>query len=830
MADPRDTQLSFLGSTKAKPPNPPEPPDPSGPADPPDPPGPPDPPDPPALDSDEVALHETTRQRYLNYALSVITSRALPDIRDGLKPVQRRILYAMFHNLHLAPDGRFRKSAAVVGEVMAKYHPHGDQAIYDAMVRMAQSFSLRYPLVDGHGNFGSLDGDPPAAMRYTEAKLQRLSLDLLSELKKKVVDTRDTYDGSNVEPVVLPAQVPQLLINGSTGIAVGMATNIPPHNLGEVVGALVALIDDPDLELEEIMEMVPGPDFPTGCRIETGPEDMRTMYETGGGPVTMAGEYEVETIERRKFAVIKSIPYGLKKGDLISKIAELIVRKKVPQIVDVRDESTDDVRIVLELKGRANPEVAMAYLYKHTPLRCNFHVNLTCLVPTDNPQVAGPAKVDLKRILTAFLTFRMEVVTRRFQFELDELEKRIHILEGFAKVFDALDVAIRIIRQSEDKRDASLKLQARFDLDEIQAEAVLETKLYKLARMEVQAIIDELEAKQAEADRIRMILSSEGMRWEVIRSELESLRARYADDRRSKLERAATVEAFDPEAYIVRENAWVIVTRDGWIKRQRGWSDVSAIRAREDDEVRWLMRGSTRECVALFTDLGACYVMRIADVPATTGYGEPVQRFFSFADGEKVVGAVVTDPRSLPEAPEGAEDLGWPLMLAVTRKGKCLRFPLAPHATPSTKSGRRYARLAKRGDGVVAVVVTVGHENVCLASHKARCLIFPVDEVNVLSGAGKGVQAIKLGDGDYVLGYDLATAARQGCEVETNRGAGIIVRTTKYEVTRRGGRGRQMLKRGTLTKWVQGPVQPVSWGEDSEELEEYAEEDEREQE
>jgi len=636
MADNPDSQLSLLGSRQAPPADPP------------------DPPDPPELGTDEVALHETTRQRYLNYALSVITSRALPDIRDGLKPVQRRILYAMFHNLHLAPDGRFRKSAAVVGEVMAKYHPHGDQAIYDAMVRMAQSFSLRYPLVDGHGNFGSLDGDPPAAMRYTEAKLQRLSLDLLSELKKKVVDVRDTYDGSTEEPVVLPAQVPQLLINGSTGIAVGMATNIPPHNLGEVVEALVALIDDPDLELDEIMEIVPGPDFPTGCRIETGSKAMRSMYETGGGPVIMAGEYEVEVIDRRKYAVITSIPYGLKKADLIGKIAELIVRKKVPQIVDIRDESTDDVRIVLELKGRANPEVAMAYLYKHTPLRSNFHVNLTCLVPTDNPQVAGPAKVDLKTVLTAFLTFRMEVVTRRFEFELAELERRIHILEGFAKVFDALDVAIRIIRESEDKRDASMRLQERFDLDEIQAEAVLETKLYKLARMEIQAILDELEAKQAEADRIRMILSSEGMRWEVIRSELESIRSRYADDRRSKLERAATVEAFDPEAYIVRENAWVIVTRDGWIKRQRGWKDVSAIRAREDDEVRWLMRGSTRECVALFTDMGACYVMRIADVPATTGYGEPVQRFFNFADGEKVIGAAVTDARSPPEPPEGA--------------------------------------------------------------------------------------------------------------------------------------------------------------------------------
>ena len=771
-------------------------------------------------DRDEVALHETTRQRYLNYAMSVITSRALPDIRDGLKPVHRRILYAMFHNLHLGPDSRYRKSAAVVGEVMAKYHPHGDQAIYDAMVRLAQDFSMRYPLVDGHGNFGSLDGDPPAAMRYTEARLMPLSVDLLSELRKRVVDTRPTYDGSTVEPVVLPAQAPQLLINGSTGIAVGMATNIPPHNLGEVIEALVALIDEPDLELEELLETVPGPDFPTGCRIETKPEELREIYATGHGPVTMAGEYAVEMIDRKKHAVISSIPYGLKKGDLIAKIADLIVRRKVPQILDVRDESTDDVRIVLELKRGANPEVAMAFLYKHTPLRSNFHVNMTCLIPTDNPLVAGPARVDLRTFLTSFLAFRMEVVTRRFRYELEELEKRIHILEGFARVFDALDVAIRIIRSAEDKADASVKLRRRFKLDEIQAEAVLEIKLYRLARMEIQAILDELEAKRTEADRIRMILSSETMRWEVVRSELESIRARYADDRRSCLERSDTMDSFDPEAYIVRENAWVIVTRDGWIKRQRGYKDISAIRVREEDEVRWLMRASTTESVALFTDRGTCYVMRIADVPATTGYGEPVQRFFSFADGEQVVGAIVTDERSLPPTPEGAEELGWPLMLAVTRGGKCLRFPLAPHRTPSTRSGRKYARVSPRNDGVVGVVVTVGHENVCLASEKARCLIFPVDEVNVLGGPGKGVQAIKLGKGDRVLGFAVSMAARKGLETETTRGASMWVRTTKYEVTHRGGLGRQMLKRGSLVRVIAAPVQPMSWGEDAEEDEE----------
>ncbi len=804
MSERNDSQLSLLDRPKA-----PEPAD--APAD-----APPDaPPPPPRPGPTEVALHETTRQRYLNYALSVITSRALPDIRDGLKPVQRRILYAMFHNLHLHADGRFRKSAAVVGEVMAKYHPHGDQAIYDAMVRMAQSFALRYPLVDGHGNFGSLDGDPPAAMRYTEAKLQRLASELLAELKQETVDTRATYDGSTEEPVVLPAQVPQLLINGSTGIAVGMATNIPPHNLGEVIQALTALIDDSSLGLDELLTMVPGPDFPTGGRIETGPADIRTIYETGQGPVTMAGEYHVEPGGGRKIAVITSIPYGIKKGDLISKIAEQIVRKKVPQILDVRDESTDDVRIVLELKRGTKPEVAMAFLYKHTPLRCNFHVNLTCLVPTDNPQVAGPARVDLKTVLTSFLAFRMEVVTRRFEFQLRELEKRIHLLEGFEKVFDALDEAIRIIRKAEEKKDASTKLRKRFDLTEIQAEAVLETKLYKLSRLEIQSIREELAIKRAEATRIREILANEVMRWEVIRGELERIRSEYADERRTKLEQPAAIAAFDPEAYIVKEDAWVIVTRDGWIKRQRGFSEVSAIRVREEDEVRWLMRGSSRECLCLFTDQGSCYVIRIADVPATTGYGEPVQRFFAFADGERVIGALLTEPRILPDAPEGAEDYGWPLLLAVTRGGKCVRIPLGPHSTPSTKTGRRYIRLDPKrpDDGVLGVVVTVGDELMCLATENARCLIFPVDEVNVLAGVGRGVQAIKLPADDRVLGFTLTTAARQGLEVETPRGARLVVRTTKYEVTRRGGRGRQMLKRDRLVRVVRPPIVPQTWGE-----------------
>ena len=366
-----------------------------------------------------TALHEATRHRYLNYALSVITSRALPDVRDGLKPVQRRILYGMYRDLKLRADSRFLKSARVVGEVMGKYHPHGDQSIYDAMVRMAQAFSLRYPLVDGQGNFGSVDGDSAAAMRYTEARLRALAGEFLSEIGAQTVQFRPTYDGQLFEPVVLPAQAPNLLINGSSGIAVGMATNISPHNLGEVVDALVAMIDNPLVDLEGVCKYIRGPDFPTAGELISTPEEIAAVYETGHGPIKVRGTYQVELINRKKHVIITSIPYGLNKSTLVEKIAQFIIAKKVPQIVDIRDESTEEIRIVMELRRGAAPEAAMAYLYKYTPLEQNFSVNLTCLVPTENPEISAPSRLSLLEVLRHFLDFRMEVVTRRLNFQLE---------------------------------------------------------------------------------------------------------------------------------------------------------------------------------------------------------------------------------------------------------------------------------------------------------------------------------------------------------------------------------------------------------------------------
>src|ERR671938_1032503 len=435
--------------------------------------------DTPGGPSDEaVALHEAAQARYLNYALSVITARALPDVRDGLKPVQRRILYTMWQQ-NLTADTKHRKCAKVVGDVMGSFHPHGDAALYETLVRMAQPFSLRYPLVDGSGNFGSLDGDSAAAMRYTECRLARIADDLLEEIDQRTVHFRPNYDGTKTEPVVLPARIPNLLINGTTGIAVGMATNIPPHNLGEVSTALVKLLDNEDIGNAQLCKYIKGPDFPTGGQILNGQDELKEIYKTGSGSIRLRGTWDIGPETRStKTIYIDSIPYAVNKAQLVERIAEVVMSRKLPQLLDVKDLSTEDVRIALEMKRDADEKMIMAYLFKHTPLQINFAVNLTCLIPTENPEVGRPERLDLKQILWHFLHFRLEVVTRRLEHELAALKKRIHILDGFEKVFDALDEILRIIRKSDGKADAAEKIMKRFELDADQTDAILELKLY----------------------------------------------------------------------------------------------------------------------------------------------------------------------------------------------------------------------------------------------------------------------------------------------------------------------------------------------------------------
>ncbi len=597
---------------------------------------------------EDVALAEATRSRYLNYALSVITSRALPDVRDGLKPVQRRILYAMWHDLHVTADSRYIKCAAVVGEVMKTYHPHGDQSIYDALVRMAQPFSMRQTLVDGYGNFGSIDGDPPAAMRYTECRLTPIAHALLSELRDQTVDYRPNYASTADEPIVLPAQYPNLLVNGVSGIAVGMATNIPPHNLKEVCNALIALLDDRELPLEKILKRVHGPDFPTGGVILTPAEEIRQIYAIGQGTIKLRGTYEPHP-DRANALLITSIPYGVEKDALVERIGELISKGQVPQLTNVKDLSTDDIQILLELRSGANAEAAMAYLFKNSPLQINYSINMTCLLPSDGAEVAVPRRLDLKTILQQFLDFRLEVVTRRLRFELKNLLDRIHILEGFEIVFNNLDEAIQIIRASDGKADAAPKLIARFGLTEIQADAVLETKLYRLGKLEIRDIRAELAEKRKRAKEIQKLLDDEPARWEIIRGELKEIIQTFGDARRTRLEVPAAPMEFREEDYIVDEDSWVIVTRDGWTKRQKSFTDVASIRVRDDDKVGWVYRARARQTITFFTDRGVGYSLRVNDIPMTTGHGEPIQKQFAFEDQEHIVGVICHDPRCLPD-------------------------------------------------------------------------------------------------------------------------------------------------------------------------------------
>jgi len=749
-----------------------------------------------------VALHEAAQSRYLNYALSVITSRALPDVRDGLKPVQRRILYTMWQQ-NLTADAKHRKCAKVVGDVMGSYHPHGDAALYETLVRMAQPFSLRYPLVDGSGNFGSLDGDSAAAMRYTECRLARISDEMLEEIDQTTVPFRPNYDGTKTEPVVLPARLPNLLVNGATGIAVGMATNVPPHHLGEVCTALIKLLDTPDLSSAQLCRYVKGPDFPTGGQILNSADELKEIYKTGSGTIRLRATWETGSVSRSGRTVfVTSIPYATNKSALVERIADVVLSRKLPPLLDVRDVSTDDVRIELELKGDADPKLVMAYLFKNTPLQTNVFVNLTCLIPTENEEVGRPERLDLKAMLWHFLHFRLQVVTNRLEHELEALTKRIHILEGFEKVFDALDEIIRIIRKSEGKADSAEKIMKRFELDAEQTDAILELKLYRLARLEILVIQNELAEKRKRARQIGGLLRDEESRWKLVRDEIEEIQTTYGkNDKRRTIIEADEEVAFTADDFIVEEDNVVIVSRDGWVKRQKEVRDLSTTRLREGDSVIAVLPGSTRASVAFFSNFGAAYSARIIDVPASTGYGEPVQKLFKLRDGERIIAAFSLDPRVAGDITTRKEGVAPPVhAIAVTSDGYSLRFSLEGFVEPSTRAGRRYARPSD-GVEVVGVAKISGSEIVIAATHDARAILCRADEVNYLSGPGKGVVLIKLqSKDDHVLGFIASTGDRDLMRVETSRGSEQTISTAKYEVTGRGGKGRELLQRGQFTR------------------------------
>ena len=758
-----------------------------------------------------VALHEAAQTRYLNYALSVITARALPDVRDGLKPVQRRILYTMWQQ-HLNSEAKPRKCAKVVGDVMGSYHPHGDSAIYDTLVRMAQPFALRYPLVQGFGNFGSLDGDSAAAMRYTECRLQKASGELLSELERQTVTFRPTYDGTRQEPVVLPARLPTLLVNGATGIAVGMATNIPPHHLGEVCTALLKLLDNPELSSVRLCKYIKGPDFPTGGHILNSPEELRQIYKTGSGTIHLRATWEnAPAFRTSKTILVTSVPYATNKAQIVERIAEVVLARKLAPLLDVKDQSTDHVRIALEIEGDADPQMVMAYLFKHTPLQTNFAVNLTCLVPTEQSEVGRPERLDLHQILWHFLHFRLEVVTRRLEHELAALKKRIHILEGFERVFDALDAIIKLIRRSDGKTDAAERIMERFKLDAEQTDAILELKIYRLARLEILIIREELATKRKRGRVITGLLRNEAKRWDVIRDEIKEVQRAYGDPktnpRRSRIESVRDEVEYSADDFIVDEDAVVLVSRDGWVRRQKEIRDVSRARLREGDVLLAALAGSTRSTCVFFSNFGVAYSCRLIDVPATTGYGEPIQRLFTMKDGERIVAALSLDPRVTPDIVPRRKNAK-PKMhaVAVSSDGYALRFSLELFAEPSTRAGRRFARPAQ-GAELVGVASIDGSETIIAATRQARAMLCEVGDINFLSGPGKGVMLIKIKkDQDHVLGFVASGGDRDLLTVETSRGASQTISTVKYEVVSRGGKGRELLQRGQFSQVVPQPV------------------------
>ena len=634
---------------------------------------------------------------------------------------------------------------------------------------------------------------------------------MLQEIEQDTVVFRPSYDGTKTEPVVLPSRIPNLLINGATGIAVGMATNIPPHNLSEICTALIKLLDNPDLSTLQLCRWVKGPDFPTGGHILNSPDELKEIYRTGSGSIRLRATWESGPASRSgKKLYITSVPYAVNKAQLVEQIGDVVFSRKMPHLIDVRDVSTDDVRIELELKGGADDNLVMAYLFKNTSLQTTFAVNLTCLVPTENPEVGRPERLDLKRMLWYFLHFRLEVVTSRLEHELEQLKRRIHLLEGFEKVFDALDEIIKIIRKSDGKADSAEKIMKRFALDAEQTDAILELKLYRLARLEILVIQQELAEKRKRARQIAGLLKDEEGRWKMVRDELEEIQSKYGnpklDPRRSRIEEAEEVE-YSAESFIVEEDNVVILSRDGWVKRQKEVKDLSTTRLREGDSVLAAVAGSTRATMVFFSNFGVAYTSRIVDVPASTGYGEPVQKLFKFKDGEKIVAAFSLDPRVAKKIEAKKEGDVPPVhAIAITSDGYALRFGLQPLVEASTRSGRRYARTAD-GAEVVSVGITTGEETVIAATSNARAMLSKADEVNFLSGPGRGVILIKIDfPDDKVIGAIVSSGDRDLLTVETTRGSEQTISTTKYEVTGRGGKGKELMQRGGFTKVVPGEV------------------------
>ncbi|MCR4334240.1 MAG: DNA gyrase subunit A [Patescibacteria group bacterium] len=733
-----------------------------------------------------IARNITTemRESYLDYAMSVITARALPDIRDGLKPVHRRILFSM-NEMSLTAGGRFRKSAAVVGDVLGKYHPHGDVAVYDSMVKMAQEFSFRYPLIIGQGNFGSIDGDAAAAMRYTEAKMSRLSSEILRDLEKETVDWRPNYDGTRKEPEVLPASVPNLLLNGTLGIAVGMATNVPPHNLREVVNATVHLIDNKDATTEDLLQFIKGPDFPTGGLVYSE-KDMHHAYATGRGGVVCRGEAEVVEDKKGTFQIIiTSIPYRVNKAELIEKIAGLVRDKQLEGIKGLRDESAKDIRIAIDLKQGAHPQKVLNYIYKHTQLEEAFHFNVVALVN------GIPQTLSLKSMLEEFILHRANVVRRRTKFDLNKAEEREHILIGLKKALDHIDKIISLIRKSKDVSEAHTALMKEFKFSDKQATAILEMRLQKLAGLERKKIEDELKEMQELIAKLKEILGSNKKIQEIIKSELQEIGQKYGDDRKTKVIKSG-VKTISDEDLIPDVESVLVYTSGGYIKRtdpeeyrkqRRGGVGVVDLDTKEEDFVTKFITASTHNDLLFFTDKGKAYQIKMYDVPEgkRATKGKSIMNFLSLNEDEKV-----TSILPMPKETKATAELS---LIMVTKNGVAKRV-----AAKSFHDVRRSGLIAitlKDDDELVSVSFCGKGDSVMLATSQGQAIRFKESDVREMGRGASGVTGMKLDKDDFIISADIVKNNVKEAHLLVISGNGYGKKTDvgEYKIQKRAGSG-----------------------------------------
>lgn len=736
-----------------------------------------------------VNISKEMKDAYLDYSMSVITSRALPDARDGLKPVHRRILFAM-NNLGLTAGAKFRKSATVVGEVLGNYHPHGDASVYDAMVKGAQDFSYRYPIILGQGNFGSIDGDGAAAMRYTEAKMSKVSMEMMRDIEKDTVRMVPNYDGSKKEPSVLPTAVPNLLLNGTLGIAVGMATNIPPHNLGEVVDATVHLIDNPQATTEELCEYIKGPDFPLGG-IAFGQADIRAAYATGRGGVVTRGEAEIVEAKNGQFQiVITSLPFRVLKSNLIENIADLVREKKIDGIKGLRDESTKDIRVVIDLKSGAQPQKVLNYLYRHTELETTFHFNVVALVD------GVPQTLSLKGALESFIGHRKEVVRRRTEFDLKRALEREHILLGLKKALDHIDEIIQTIKKSKDTPDAHAQLMKKFKFSEIQATAILEMKLQRLAGLERKKIEDDLKAVQALIAELKAILASEKKMMSIIKGELSDIKGKYGDERRTKIVKHKAKE-FNPEDLIAEKEEVLVYTSGGYVKRtdpsefrtqKRGGVGVVDMNTKEEDFVTMSLTTSSHSDLLFFTDKGKAYQIKMYDLPEgkRATRGKSIMNFLQLSDGEKVT-SILPMPKSVKEM-QGVS------LMMITKEGTVKKS-----AADSFKDVRRNGLIAIRleeGDELLASLFVTGQDNVILTTQNGQSIRFNHTDVREMGRTAAGVIGMKLDKGDVIVAADKVPEGVRGAEllVVTANGYGKKTKLSEYKTQKRGGSGIKTVK------------------------------------